>query len=109
MTSKIQEFPGTSLSEKDFQDKRVLFLHDQMNARYTWDYRGLLVGTDPVAVDATGLRILEAKRRDFFGDARPFAVPPHHIRAAAERFGLGVSDPAAIDLVRIGWEEGILI
>jgi hypothetical protein len=76
---------------------------------YTWPYGGLLVGTDPVAVDATGLRILEAKREEFFGSRRPFATSPKHIRVAAEKFRLGVADPAGIDLLRLGWKEGALI
>ncbi|MFQ5876399.1 MAG: DUF362 domain-containing protein [Acidobacteriota bacterium] len=78
-------------------------------ARYTWPYRGLIVGSDPVAVDATGLRILEAKRREYFGDDRPFAVPPRHIRLADERYRLGVADPSRIEVARLGWTEGTLI
>jgi hypothetical protein len=78
-------------------------------ARYTWQYKGLLVGTDPVAVDATGVRILEAKRREFFGEAEPFAVSPRHIRVAAEKYDLGVADPARIEVEKIGWEDGALI
>lgn len=82
--------------------------HDYQ-ARYTWEYSGLVLGTDPVAVDATGLRILEAKRRDHFGSDQPFVVSPKHIRVAAEKFRLGVADPARIDLVRLGPAEGSLI
>jgi hypothetical protein len=78
-------------------------------SRYTWDYRGLIIGTDPVAVDATGLRILEAKRREFFGGDQPLAVSPKHIRVAEEKFKLGVADPSRIELVKIGWQEGALI
>jgi len=78
-------------------------------ASYTWPYRGLLVGVDPVAVDATGLRILEAKRREFFGKDMPFPIPPKHIRVAQDRFGLGIADPARIDLEVIGWKDGLLI
>jgi hypothetical protein len=78
-------------------------------ARYIWQYRGLLVGTDPVAVDATGVRILEAKRREFFGENQPFAVSPKHIRVAEEKYGLGVADPARIEVQKIGWDEGVLI
>jgi uncharacterized OB-fold protein len=37
MTSKIQHFPGTPLSEKDFDDGKILFNHDEMNAQYAWD------------------------------------------------------------------------
>jgi len=79
------------------------------NPRYTWAYKGLLVGTDPVAVDATGLRILLAKRKAFFGEERPFNPPPKHILLADTRHHLGTADPAKIDLVRLGWEEDSLI
>jgi hypothetical protein len=77
--------------------------------RYVWPYGGLIVGTDPVAVDATGARIIQAKRDLFFGEPRPIAPPPHHIAIAGERYGLGVSDPARIDLVRLGWMDEALI
>lgn len=76
---------------------------------YVWPYKGLLVSADPVAADATGLRILEAKRRAHFGTEEPFAIPPKHIRVAEEKFGLGVADPARIDLVKLGWDEDILV
>ena len=76
---------------------------------HVWPYGGLIVGVDPVAVDATGARIIEAKRKLFFGDDRPISPPPHHIEIAGERYGLGVSDPDRIDLVRLGWKDGSLI
>ena len=77
--------------------------------RYTWPYQGLLVGTDPVAVDATGLRILEAKRTEHFGEERPITPPPHHIRFADTKYALGTCNPDRIELVRLGWQEGVLI
>ncbi|HOC42065.1 MAG TPA: DUF362 domain-containing protein [Thermoanaerobaculales bacterium] len=76
---------------------------------FVWPYKGLLVGIDPVAVDATGARIIEAKRREHFGEERPISPPPHHIQIADTRYGLGVSDPARIDVVRLGWTENALI
>ncbi len=79
------------------------------NPRYTWAYKGLLVGTDPVAVDATGLRILQAKRREFFGEDRPMNPPPKHILLADTRHGLGTADPEKIELIKLGWQEGTLI
>jgi hypothetical protein len=75
----------------------------------TWRYGGLIVGTQPVPVDATGARIIQAKRREQFGADRPISPPPHHIEIAGSRYGLGPSDPSRIDLVRIGWTEGVLI
>ncbi len=76
---------------------------------YIWPYRGLIVGVDPVAVDATGARILQAKRDLYFGEPSPISPPAHHIEIAGSRYGLGVSDPASIDLVRLGWDDDALI
>ncbi len=76
---------------------------------YVWPYKGLIVGVDPVAVDATGARILRAKRDLHFGKPSPISPPAHHIELADTRYGLGHADPAAIDLVRLGWEDEALI
>jgi len=79
------------------------------NAEYTWEYRGLIVGTDPVAVDSTGLRIIEAQRRRHFDRSLPFAVSAKHIRMAEERHHLGIANPDSIDLVKLGWKDDVLI
>jgi hypothetical protein len=79
------------------------------HAEYTWNYKGLIVGVDPVAVDATGLRILEAKRRDHFGKEEPFATPVTHLKVAEQKYRLGNSDPANIEVVKLGWADGSLI
>ncbi len=78
-------------------------------AEYVWPYKGLILGQDPVAVDATAVRLLEAKRRAYFGKDLPFSVPPKHVQLAETRWGLGVADPVRIDLVKVGWAEGLLI
>ena len=62
-----------------------------------------------MAVDTTGARIIEAKRRLYFGDDRPISPPPHHIRVADTQYALGVSDPGRIEVVRLGWQEESLI
>ena len=79
------------------------------NKKYTWEYKGILVGTDPVAVDVTGLRILLAKRKEYFNEEKALAVPAKHIQVADTDYGLGVSDPAKIEVVKVGWKEGSLI
>jgi hypothetical protein len=76
---------------------------------YVWKYCGLLVGQDPVAVDATGVRIIEVKRRRFFGRERPLSPPAKHITLADSRHNLGVSDPDRIEVIKLGWKEEILI
>lgn len=77
--------------------------------RYVWRYNGLLVSTDPVAVDAVGLAIIQAKRRSFFGDERALQTPPKHIELADRRHGLGVADLRRIELVRVGSDRDVLI
>lgn len=77
--------------------------------KYVWPYKGLLVGEDPVAVDATGLRIMEAKRKEYFGEERPINPLPKHVKLADTRHGLGNADPDKIELIKLGWAEGSLI
>ena len=77
--------------------------------RYVWPYGGIIVGTDPVAVDAVGAHLLSAKRVAFFGEDRPLDVSPKHIEAADRKYSLGTSDLRRIDLVKIGWTEDVLM
>jgi len=76
---------------------------------YIWPYCGLVVSTDPVAADATGAGIIQAKRNEFFGKEKPISPRPLHIEAADTRYGLGNSHPDRIELIRMGWNKDILI
>ena len=67
--------------------------------RYVWPYKGLIVGTDPVAVDAVGAHLLQTKRIAFFGEDRALDVPPVHITVADKTYNLGVSDLGRIQLL----------
>jgi Domain of unknown function (DUF362) len=77
--------------------------------RYVWPYKGLIVGTDPVAVDAVGAHLLQVKRTAFFGEDRALDVPPVHITVADKKYHLGVSDLSRIQLIKRGWMEEALI
>jgi hypothetical protein len=76
---------------------------------YIWPYCGLIVSADPVAADAIGADIIQAKRNEYFAKERPISPRPLHIEAADTRYGLGNSQPARIELIKLGWEEGVLI
>lgn len=76
---------------------------------YTWPYKGLLLGTDPVAVDAVGLRILQFKRLEYFGEDKPLKPPAKHIAIADVVYKLGTSDIREIEIVKLGLGEGVLI
>jgi hypothetical protein len=77
--------------------------------RYIWPYKGLIVGTDPVAVDTIGAHLLQTKRIAYFGEDRALDAPPAHIAAADKTYHLGVSDLRRIRLIKSGWMEEALI
>ncbi len=77
--------------------------------RYVWPYKGLIVGTDPVAVDTVGAHLLQVKRTAFFGEDKALDVPPVHIMVADKTYRLGVSDLSRIQIVKLGWMEDMLI
>jgi hypothetical protein len=79
------------------------------NRRYVWNYKGLIVGQDPVAVDTIGLRLIMAKRREVLGKAQELPPVPKHIQLADTRHGIGASDINRIELIKLGWNEDILV
>jgi len=81
----------------------------QINPLHQWDYKGILVGTDPVAVDTVCLNICQKKRNLFKGEEWLISPPPRSIAAADSVYHLGTSDPTRIKLTRLGWEKDLLI
>jgi hypothetical protein len=81
----------------------------QPDPRYMWDYKGLIAGTDPVAVETIALRIIMEKRRALRGEPWPLSPPPLCVAAADERFHLGTSRMEEIKLQRGGWEGDALV
>jgi len=77
--------------------------------RYVWNYKGLIVGQDPVAVDTIGLRLIMAKRRQELGPGQELPPVPKHIQIADTKYGLGTSDLNKIELVKLGFTEDIMI
>ncbi len=68
------------------------------NPGATWTYGAILAATDPVALDTVGCQILDEWRAT---KGLPSIAPrAHYIRTAAQK-GLGVDDPARIELVDI--------
>jgi hypothetical protein len=115
--------PSTNLGEiylmPDIKGKTRLIIVDmlrpyfgpgpQINPLHRWNYHGILVSSDPVAVDTVCLKICQAKRNLFKGEEWPITPPPVSIAAADKTFKLGTSDPAKIKVVRLGWDKDILL
>lgn len=81
----------------------------QINPLHRWNYYGVLVGTDPVAIDSVCLKICQTKRNLFKGEEWPITPPPDSVYSADKVYKLGTSDPTKIKLVKLGWDKDILI
>ena len=79
------------------------------DVKYTWPYKGIVVGTDPVAVDTVGLKIIEAHRLRHFGEIKPLWPPAKHIALADTQYHVGIGNLKNINIKKIGWKEGLLI
>jgi hypothetical protein len=106
------------LNQRALRERVRLHVMDCYNPAYDlppdgpparWRYNGLLISTDPVALDAVALTLLQAKRREVAGRDWPLDPYPVHIERAAQQYELGVADPASIDILRVGTMEGALI
>lgn len=79
------------------------------DSRYTWPYSGILLSTDPVAIDSVGLRILEAYRKEHFDKPTPLRPVAKHVGLAETRFGVGFANPEKIGILKRGWWPGALV
>ncbi len=68
------------------------------NPRYVWPYGGIVVGTDPVAVDTILLNIMDEKRKS--QNLIPIKQSIQQLKLSA-KLGLGTCDPNRIDLKTI--------
>lgn len=70
---------------------------------WSWNFNGLLVGTDPVALDYTGWQIIENKRKERgMPSLKDDKREPVYIRTAADpSHGIGHAQPEQIRVVNI--------
>jgi hypothetical protein len=81
----------------------------QVDPKYVWHYNGLFVSTDPVAVDIVIAKMLQAKRDEYKGESWPIEPPIKHLTIADTKYDLGTSDLSKIELVKLGYQEGVLL
>lgn len=81
----------------------------QPDPRYLWDYKGLIAGTDPVAVESVCLKVITEKRTLLRGEPWPLSPPPLCVTAADTRYGLGTSRLDEIRIERVGYAQDILV
>ena len=110
---------GLLLRKPDISSKTRLIIIDalrglfhggpEVDPQYVWNYQGLLLGIDHVAVDTVALKIIQAKRDSHLGKRWHLFPPPTHIALADTKYHKGTSDLNKIDIVKLGWQKDILI
>ncbi len=69
--------------------------------RWDWPFGGVILGTDPVAVDAVGMRIIEKRRRKLgLNSLEEEGRPPKYIKTA-QKLGLGNAGESKIEVEEI--------
>ena len=66
--------------------------------QFVWEYKGILASTDPVAIDAVALKILDEQRIKI---GKPPASAKAKCLLTAAQMGLGVADMEKIELVTV--------
>ncbi len=72
------------------------------NPNFARSYASIFASTDPVALDATAIVLLEEYRAA--NKLPPLAPMAGHVQSAAD-YGLGTADPRRIETVRVGIEQ----
>lgn len=81
----------------------------QPDPRYMWEYKGLVGGTDPVAVETVCLKIIMQKRQALRGEPWPLSPPPMVVEMADKEYKLGTSRMDQIQIERLGWTADVLV
>lgn len=67
---------------------------------FLWDYKNLIIGADPVAVDYQGWQIIEDRRKEIGLKSLADAGRPTKYIATAASQNLGTNDPAKMEIIR---------
>jgi hypothetical protein len=81
----------------------------QPDPRYMWPYKGLIAGTDPVAVERICLKVITEKRHALRGETWLLSPPPFCVEAADKQYHLGTSDLQRIKIETAGWTQDLLL
>jgi len=73
----------------------------QVNPQYLWNYAGIIVGTDGVAVDRVGLDIIQKRRNEVRGEEWPVSPPPKHVAVASTKYHLGEANLDRIEVIEV--------
>ena len=86
-----------SLKNKTFLNM-VSGLRGTYRRSVPWYWGGIIIGTDPLAVEIAAIGVMNEKRAQEKIDPLPI---PEHVKIAEKKYGLGTTDPASIEQTKI--------
>ena len=99
---KDQDFLAGVCARPSIKDKTILNMVTGLRGTYRrgvpWYWGGIILGTDPVAVDAAAIGVMNGKRALEKIDPLPM---PEYLKIAEEKYHLGTIDPAMIEQVKL--------
>ena len=110
----IPDLNSMLFSDSGLGKRQPLIICDAIMSQYdmgpgykphkTWNYSGLIVSDDPVALDRIGAQIIEKKRQEVgLKSLAEMGREPEYISIATDSFHeLGIDDPSKIELISAG-------
>ena len=96
------DFLAAVCARPSIKSKTILNLVTGLRGTYRrgvpWYWAGIILGTDPLAVETTALDVLNKKRA--LEMVAPLPIP-EHLKIAEKKYGLGTTDPARIEQIKI--------
>jgi hypothetical protein len=99
---KDPDFLAGVCARPSIKNKTILNIVNGLRGSYQrgvpWYWGGIILGTDPVAVDAAAIGIINEKR--IMEKVPPLPIP-EYLKIAEKKYNLGTTDPAAIEQVKL--------
>jgi hypothetical protein len=99
---KDNDFLAGVCARPSLKNKTILNMVAGLRGTYRrsvpWYWGGIILGTDLLAVEMSAIGVMNEKRAQEKIDPLPV---PEHVKIAATKYGLGTTDPAAIEQIRI--------
>jgi hypothetical protein len=99
---KDQDFLAGVCARPSIKNKTILNIVTGLRGTYRrgvpWYWGGIILGTDPLAVETTALGVMNEKRA--LEKVAPLPIP-EYLKIAEKKYNLGTIDPAAIEQVKI--------
>lgn len=99
---KDPDFLAAVCARPSIKNKTILNIVAGLRGTYRrsvpWYWGGIIMGTDPVAVDAAAIGVMNEKRS--LEKVDPLLIP-EYLKIAEKKYNLGTTDPAMIEQVKI--------